>query len=99
MQYTFGPDAEPAVQIGPAWLCASLQYNDAGDHVEIVSTKLVTEVHPVLPTQPFTNWAGNHYCKVLSPAKVVEWVYVDSLRAKIALKAPHFDWRNAPKAA
>lgn len=24
--------------------------------------------------------AGLHYCKVLSPARVIEWIYVDGLR-------------------
>jgi hypothetical protein len=31
--------------------------------------------------------AGFHYCKVLSPARAIEWMYVDGLRAKYSLKA------------
>ncbi len=26
--------------------------------------------------------AGFHFCKLLSPAKVMEWIYYDSLKAK-----------------
>ena len=26
--------------------------------------------------------AGFHYCKLLSPARAMEWLYIDGLRAK-----------------
>ena len=35
---------------------------------------------------PMQKVAGFHYCKVLSPARVMEWMYVDSLRAKYSLR-------------
>jgi hypothetical protein len=28
---------------------------------------------------PIEMFAGDHYCKLLSPFKAIEWLYVDSL--------------------
>lgn len=30
--------------------------------------------------------AGFHYCKLLSPARVMEWMYIDGLRLNGSLK-------------
>ena len=34
-------------------------------------------------TRPFIQTVGYHYCKLLSPARAMEWVYVDGLKARI----------------
>lgn len=34
---------------------------------------------------PISLFAGFHFCKVLSPARAIEWMYIDSLRWKGAL--------------
>jgi len=40
-----------------------------------------------LPTSidlPAAKYAGVHYCKILSPLRALEWMYVDSLRGQTA---------------
>lgn len=34
-------------------------------------------------TRPFIQTVGYHYCKLLSPARAMEWIYVDGLKAWI----------------
>lgn len=35
---------------------------------------------------PVESFAGDHYCKLVSPFKAMEWIYVDSLYAKFGMK-------------
>ena len=37
-------------------------------------------------TYPISAARGFHYCKVLSPFRVIEWIYVDSLYSKDGIK-------------
>ena len=99
-QYTFGEDVSPFIGIGPAWLYSPLQYNErnstTGIHtVEIVSPGFVTDVAPTFGLDALKQWSGHHYCKLISPARVVEWVYTESLRRKISWSAAKFDWSSA----
>lgn len=45
---------------------------------------------PVLRT-PYDYWIpgfeGVHYCKLLSPARAMEWIYVDGLRYYNSMKS------------
>lgn len=65
---------------GPLFITNHLEYTKAknstgGDIIEVSSATLVT------PDNYFVQAvAGMHYCKLLSPARVLEWVYVDGLR-------------------
>lgn len=70
-------DKKPTPAIGPFWIWSYL------------TSTLTKDTPPVLQVQSFYAFyslssnpygAGNHYCKLLSPARVLEWVYVDSVR-------------------
>jgi len=61
---------------GPLWLCNYMKYTDNSDKTET----LVNAPYMATPTDYWEPQVqGFHYCKVLSPYKVVEWIYVDSL--------------------
>lgn len=79
---------------GPCWIWADLEYVDTGDSIELQSPSF-----PYPNDNPFPCGetgvedkklpcpAGMHYCKLVSPARVVEWMYVDSLRETNSLKS------------
>merc|ERR1712176_874039 len=60
---------------GPLWIWTYLKYEDNADK---------TEVHISSPTMytALDFWEvqvqGEHYCKLLSPYRALEWIYVDS---------------------
>ena len=67
------------------WTYAPLQYKQTQDSsgkdiLKVSSIELKTDVN-----YPIDDLAGVHYCKLLSPAKVMEWIYVDGLRAHDSL--------------
>ena len=49
--------------------------------LEVTSAILLTNSSPEI-----FDIAGYHYCKLLSPARAMEWIYVDSLRMRDGLK-------------
>jgi len=59
---------------GGSWIIQNLKYKDSGDTTTLVSYELTTADNFPIPD---TN--GMHYCKVLSPFRAIEWIYVDSL--------------------
>ena len=79
---------------GPCWIWSPLVYDDQGDDgVQLSSPSFAepnknpfpcgeanTENDKRLPCP-----AGMHYCKLLSPARAVEWMYVDSMRLHYSL--------------
>lgn len=67
---------------GPCWIWEELHYDETadGNNVAITSEQFSTALDFYLPKT-----AGFHYCKVLSPARAMEWMYVDGLRAKYSL--------------
>ena len=72
----------PIGATGPTWIKKELVYkrvaNGGRSHIEVQSWAFVVGPSPVktkyLPS-------GMHYCKLLSPARAMEWIYTDGLRA------------------
>jgi hypothetical protein len=77
---------------GPFWLNARLEFNEkvveGRQVVEVASVAQKTEQdywkdHFKIPKPAFLPDPGcYHYCKLLSPARVMEWIMVDGLRQK-----------------
>ena len=63
---------------GPSWIFTSMKYidNDTKTTLTVRSISMKTSTDYWIKAS-----AGFHYCKVLSPARAIEWIYVDSLRA------------------
>ena len=58
---------------GGLWIYEDIKYNDAGDHVEVSSF-----AYRMKADFDIKMFAGDHYCKLLTPFKALEWIYVDS---------------------
>lgn len=65
---------------GPLWIWTYMNYveeTDSNGH-SVMTVKAPMMKTPVDYTLAAA--AGFHYCKILSPARVAEWIYVDGLR-------------------
>jgi len=75
----FGQDDGPW-NAGPLWIWKYMAYkmitNEKNERVlEVTSPFMAT------PTDyKISAAAGFHYCKLMSPAKAIEWIYSDGLR-------------------
>ncbi len=79
VQMVMGEDLGPYNE-GPLWIWTSLSYKDSQDSSGR-QIRVVSSVMMHTPTKYFISAAaGMHYCKLLSPARVTEWIYVDGLR-------------------
>ena len=65
------------LDVGPVWLWTYMQYTS-----NIAKTE--TYIRAPMMSTPTNYWEsqvrGFHYCKVLSPFRVLEWIYYDSLK-------------------
>ena len=82
--YIMGEDKGPYSE--EVWVWDPLDYhktqNSSGDDiVEVSSPMMRTSKDYILP-----DLAGQHYCKALSPARAIEWIYVDGLRDHYNIK-------------
>jgi hypothetical protein len=82
---------------GPLWLWGKLKFeagSDADKTVTVTSSATVTSIDYWKQHFPFPRPSAvpdpgcYHYCKLLSPARVLEWMHVDGLRLKRALEPP-----------
>ncbi len=78
-----GDDLGP-YNAGPLWIYNSMKYEMAKD-----KSKYTVQA-PMMHTPDnygISQAAGFHYCKVLSPARALEWIMIDSLRTKGGLSS------------
>jgi len=88
-RFTFGPDEPKGA--GPLFLMSGVSYKDEGDAGVLVSSPMLkTSIDYWVKFRP--DWVPDpgcyHYCKLLSPARAAEWIYVDGLRRGLSLEAP-----------
>lgn len=69
---------------GGLWIIQELQWNEADDKSEMdnVSVALILPEDELIPI-----FKSMHYCKMLSPFRALEWIYVDSQYAFGGYKA------------
>ena len=79
VRMVMGEDEGPYNE-GPVWIWTALSYSNGKD-ASGRRTRVVRSVMMRTPTDYFVKAvSGMHYCKLLSPARATEWIYVDGLR-------------------
>jgi hypothetical protein len=74
-------DYFPPLPIGPLWIFNDMKYKEKNIDGKWIMT--VQSISFKTPEEGFVEKIranGYHYCKVLSPARVMEWIYTDGLR-------------------
>lgn len=67
---------------GGSWIIDPLHYEEdkKANTITLTSKIIVTD-----QSEPVPIFKNMHYCKLLSPFRAMEWIYVDSLYAKDSL--------------
>jgi hypothetical protein len=88
----FEEDMDTFLQIFPLFVSTKVKFTDATDMngnptllvkaaaMKVGQENILAKVVPVLD-------GGVHYCKLLSPARVIEWIQTDGLRKKMGLNS------------
>jgi hypothetical protein len=74
------PDKKPTIPAGPWWIWTYLDFTAENGCVS------VTSYYAFFNLQASDYGRGNHYCKLLSPARALEWILVDGLRPYSAMQ-------------
>lgn len=69
---TFSLEADVIEAAGPLWVFASLNWNEGPNSVSISSPALKTDLNGFF-------YPGNHYCKLVSPVRAMEWIMTQGL--------------------
>ena len=71
---------------GGKWIIVDLTFTENDDKSEVAVSSYAYRMSEQMPVEMF---AGDHYCKILSPFKAMEWITTDSLYAKLAAVKPY----------
>merc|ERR1712194_429984 len=63
---------DKAESIGPLWIYSNLGFDVSDTNVTIQSTSIFSSIDSKI-------FPGNYYCKVISPAKALEWIQTTGL--------------------
>jgi len=71
----FLPDTHVPHNVGPVWVATHMKIEDTLECLNVQSSKLGPQGlnSPIFP--------GVHYCKLISPARFVDYIMIDSLKA------------------
>lgn len=69
---------------GGLWIPVPLSFTESSDKSKVEISSYAYRMGNDFPVEIF---AGDHYCKLLSPFKVMEWIYVDSLYARDSISS------------
>ncbi|CAE7417721.1 unnamed protein product, partial [Symbiodinium sp. CCMP2592] len=80
--YVFLEDKKSGFGVtGPTWIHDALSYTPSKDKKTVeVQSHYFPLKNKNLGDVPFIQTVGYHYCKLLSPARAMEWIYVDGLK-------------------
>lgn len=70
-------DDEGPYNAGPLWIWKYMSYKNVNDKTTIISSPMMRT--PI--DYPISAARGIHFCKVLSPFKAMEYLYIDSLKS------------------